>query len=76
MLLTEKRLLTVRPLARDEWLLLLDLQLEPKADTATFGKTPFGLVGSAHGENDRRERWRRGDPDSWGGINETNVLWK
>ena len=41
-LLTEKRLLTVHPLARDEWLLLLDLQLEPRADTATFGKTPSG----------------------------------
>jgi hypothetical protein len=75
-LLTEKRLLTARPMARDEWLLLLDLQLEPKADTATLGKTPFGLVGvrvaKTIGVNDGGGEIR----NSEGGINETNVLWK
>jgi hypothetical protein len=75
-LLTERRLLTVRPLARDEWLLLIDLQLEPRAETVTFGKTPFGLVGvrmaKTIGVNDGGGEIR----NSEGGINETNVLWK
>jgi hypothetical protein len=75
-LLTERRLLTVRPLAREEWLLLIDLQLEPRAETVTFGKTPFGLVGvrmaKTIGVNDGGGEIR----NSEGGINETNVLWK
>jgi len=75
-LLTEKRLLTVRPMSRDEWLLLLDLQLEARNDTATFGKTPFGLVGvrmaKTIGVNDGGGEIR----NSEGGVNETNVLWK
>ena len=75
-LLTETRLLTARSLARDEWLLLIDLQLEPKAETVTFGKTPFGLVGvrmaKTIGVNDGGGEIR----NSEGGINEINVLWK
>jgi len=75
-LLIEKRLITVRSLERNEWLLLIDLQLEPQADTVTFGKTPFGLVGvrvaKTLGVNDGGGEIR----SSEGGINETNVLWK
>lgn len=75
-LLIERRLLTARPLSRDEWLLVIDLQLEPRADTVTFGKTPFGLVGvrmaKTIGVNDGGGEIR----NSQGGINETNVLWK
>lgn len=75
-LITERRLVTVRPLPRDEWLLIIDLQLEPKADSVTFGKTPFGLVGvrmaKTIGVHDGGGEIR----NSEGGINETNVLWK
>lgn len=75
-LLTERRLITVRPLAHNEWLLIIDLQLEPKADSLTFGKTPFGLVGvrmaKTIGVRDGGGEIR----NSEGGINETNVLWK
>jgi methane monooxygenase PmoA-like len=75
-LITERRLITVRPLPHDEWLLIIDLQLEPKADSVTFGKTPFGLVGvrmaKTIGVNDGGGEIR----NSEGGINETNVLWK
>ena len=75
-LITERRLITVRPLPRDEWLLIIDLQLEPKADSVTFGKTPFGLIGvrmaKTIGVHDGAGEIR----NSAGGINETNVLWK
>jgi hypothetical protein len=75
-LLTERRLITVRPLPRDEWLLIIDLQLEPKADSVTFGKTPFGLIGvrmaKTIGVHDGLGEIRNCEGD----INETNVLWK
>jgi hypothetical protein len=35
----------VQLLANNEWLLITDLQFEAKDRDATFGKTPFGLVG-------------------------------
>lgn len=44
-LLLERRRTALHPLAKGEWLLLLDLTLEPKEGKATLGKTPFGLVG-------------------------------
>jgi hypothetical protein len=45
-LLIEKRRTTVQLLPSNEWLLILDLQLDaPKDHPATLGKTPFGLVG-------------------------------
>jgi hypothetical protein len=75
-LLTERRLITVRPLARDEWLLIIDLQLEPRGESVTFGKTPFGVIGvrmaKSIGVHDGGGEIR----NSEGGINETNVLWK
>jgi hypothetical protein len=75
-LLIERRLITVRRLPRDEWLLIIDLQLEPKSDSVTFGKTPFGLLGirmaKTIGVHDGGGEIR----NSEGGINETNVLWK
>ena len=75
-LLIERRLITVRLLPRDEWLLIIDLRLEPKADSVTFGKTPFGLVGvrmaKTIGVHDGGGEIR----NSEGGLNETNVLWK
>jgi hypothetical protein len=75
-LLTERRLITVRPLAGKEWLLIIDLQFEPRGESVTFGKTPFGLVGvrmaKSIGVHDGGGEIR----NSEGGINETNVLWK
>jgi hypothetical protein len=75
-LLTERRLITARPLSRGGWFLLIDLQLEPQRDTVTLGKTPFGLVGvrmaKSIGVNDGGGEIR----NSEGGVNETNVLWK
>lgn len=45
-LLVERRGLEVVGLDRGEWMMILDLLLEsPVGRTATFGKTPFGLVG-------------------------------
>jgi hypothetical protein len=74
--LTERRFMTIRPLPRNEWLLIIDLHLEPKSDSVTFGKTPFGLVGvrmaKTIGVHDGGGQIR----NSEGGINETNVLWK
>jgi hypothetical protein len=40
----ERRGVHAVTLADDEWLLILDLQLEAASQPATFGKTPFGLV--------------------------------
>jgi len=75
-ILTEQRLVTVRVLPHQEWLLIVDMRLEPKTEMVTFGKTPFGLVGvrmaKTIGVNDGGGKIR----NSEGGINETNVLWK
>ncbi|MEP7367005.1 MAG: PmoA family protein [Acidobacteriota bacterium] len=44
-LMAERRRMTVRDLARGEWLLLLDLLFTANNEAATFGQTPFGLIG-------------------------------
>ena len=42
----ERRRTAVRPLGADEWLMLIDLQLEaPASGPVTLGETPFGLIG-------------------------------
>lgn len=43
-LLHERRRITVEPLARREFLLILDVQLEAGGREVTLGKSPFGLV--------------------------------
>src|SRR5262249_28232058 len=43
--LLERRGLSVRPLADDQWLMVLDLQFEPERQPVTLGATPFGMVG-------------------------------
>ena len=72
----ERRLTTVQWLPRNEWLLLLDLQLEPARDEVTFGKTPFGLIGvrmaKTIGVNDGGGTIR----NSEGAVNEKDVFWK
>ena len=42
-LLQERRRTAVEALPNNEWLLVVDLLLEPRGRDATFGKTPFGL---------------------------------
>ena len=45
-LINEWRRCQVRPLEGDNWLMLVDLQLEaPPAGPVTLGQTPFGLIG-------------------------------
>jgi hypothetical protein len=44
-LLIERRTTRAQPLPNGEWLLVIDLQFEPKDKAVTFGKTPFGLIG-------------------------------
>jgi hypothetical protein len=45
-LLRERRRAAVRPRADNQWLLLIDLQLEtPGVKPVVFGQTPFGLIG-------------------------------
>ncbi len=44
--LLEHRRIEVRPIDSQQWLLLLDLQLQPPSDRpVTLGQTPFGVLG-------------------------------
>lgn len=75
-LLTERRRTCVQLLPNNEWLLILDLQLDPKDKEVTLGKTPFGLLGvrmaKTIGVNDGGGTIR----NSAGGVNEAGVFWK
>jgi hypothetical protein len=75
-LLRERRRTQVALLEKGEWVLVLDLRLEPGVGKVTFGKTPFGLVGvrmtKTIGVNDGGGTIR----NSGGGTDEKEVLWK
>jgi hypothetical protein len=75
-LLRERRRTQVALLEKGEWVLVLDLRLEPGVGKVTFGKTPFGLVGvrmaKTIGVNDGGGTIR----NSGGGVDEKEVLWK
>lgn len=76
-LLVEYRRTTVQLLDKDEWLLVLDLQLQPAGkDPVTLGKTPFGLAGvrmaKTIGTNDGGGTIR----NSAGQTNEKEVFWQ
>jgi len=76
-LLKERRRTEVRLLDGGEWMLIIDLQLEPGgAAPVTFGKTPFGLLGvrmaKTIGVHDGGGTIR----NSEGGVDEKRVLWK
>jgi len=46
LLMLERRRVCVRPLEPDQWLMLIDLQLEaPPAGPVVLGQTPFGMIG-------------------------------
>jgi hypothetical protein len=75
-LLAGRRRITVQTLPKDEWLLIVDLQLEAKGEEVTLGKTPFGLIGvrmaKTIGVNDGGGTIR----NSEGALNEPEILWK
>lgn len=78
-LLIERRRTTVQVLEKNEWLLILDLQLELSRDrkgAVTIGKTPFGMIGvrmaKSIGVNDGAGTIR----NSEGQVNEKEVFWK
>jgi len=75
-LLIERRLTRAEILSNKEWLLTIDLELQPASREVTFGKTPFGLVGvrmaKTIGVNDGGGRIL----NSEGAVNEAGVLWK
>ena len=74
--LDETRRITVQAVGAHDWLLVLDLTLEPRRDPVTLGKTPFGLVGvrmaKTLGVHDGGGTIR----NSEGGIDEEGVFWK
>lgn len=75
-LLLERRLTRTQMLPNKEWLLTIDLELQPATREITFGKTPFGLIGvrmaKTIGVNDGGGRIL----NSEGAINEPAILWK
>ena len=75
-ILSERRRIAVRTLPQDEWLLIIDLQLETQSKMATLGKTPFGLIGvrmaRSIGVNDGGGVIR----NSEGAVNEAEIFWK
>jgi len=75
-LLIERRLTRTQMLPNKEWLLTIDLELQPASGDVTFGKTPFGLMGvrmaKTIGVTDGGGRIL----NSEGAINEPAVLWK
>jgi hypothetical protein len=76
-LLDERRIIRLRPLDDKQYLVILDLRLSaPIGKPATFGKTPFGLVGvrmaKTVGVHDGGGTIR----NSAGGRDEAEVLWK
>ena len=44
-LMKERRRMNFFPLDDRQWLLVIELELEPAGDQVTLGKTPFGLIG-------------------------------
>src|SRR4030095_844411 len=65
-----------RTLPKDEWLLIMDVQLDARNGPVTLGKTPFGLIGvrmaKTIGVNDGGGTIR----NSEGAVNESEVFWK
>jgi hypothetical protein len=75
-LLTERRRTLVHLLPRDEWFLIIDLELETKTEPVTLGQSPFGMIGvrmaKTIGVHDGGGMIRNSEGDA----NETNVFWK
>jgi hypothetical protein len=75
-LLNEHRSIAVQNLTDGEWLLIIDLRFDTEKEPATFGKTPFGLIGvrmaKTIGVNDGGGTIR----NSGGGVDEAGCFWK
>jgi methane monooxygenase PmoA-like len=75
-LFNERRQTTAQLLPNNEWLLIIDLQLDANGAPVTLGKTPFGPIGvrmaKTIGVNDGGGTIR----NSEGGVNEAGVHWK
>jgi len=75
-LLEERRTLRFVDLERDQWLMIVTLELSPPDGDVTLGKTPFGPLGvrmaKSIGVHDGGGTIR----NSAGGVNEKEVLWK
>jgi len=81
-LLVERRKTTVQVLAKSEWLLILDLQIDTasrereRPEAVTIGKSPFGMIGvrmaKSIGVNDGGGMIR----NSSGQVNEKEIFWK
>jgi len=75
-LMIETRRTAVVALPKKEWLLLIDLKLEPKGKDIVFGKTSFGpmsvRMAKSIGVNDGGGLMR----SSEGGVNEKEIFWK
>ena len=75
-LLDETRQVTVLPLEKKEWLMVIDMELKAVDKAVTLGKTPFGMIGvrmaKTIGVNDGGGRIR----NSEGGVNEKEIFWK
>jgi len=75
-LLRERRRTSVQLLPDNEWLLILDLQLEAQETDVTLGKTPFGLIGVRMAKSIGVKDGGGTIRNSEGGVNEPDVLWK
>jgi len=75
-LLKERRQIAVHALPKDEWLLVVDLELAAAGGDVTLGKTPFGVfavrMAKTIGVHDGGGTIR----NSEGGVNEKGVFWK
>ncbi len=75
-LLTEHRRITLHSLPDGELMLLIDLLLEPKGETVTFGKTPFGLIGTRMAKTIGVYDGGGAIRNSEGSVDEPQVFWK
>ena len=75
-LLIERRRTQIELLDAGQWMLYIDVQLQPPAGTATLGKTAFGPIGvrmaKTIGVNDGGGMIR----NSEGAVNEKAIFWK
>ena len=74
--MTERRRITVQTLARNEWLLILDVRFDANKEPVTLGKTPFGFAAVRMAKNLGVHDGNGMIRNSEGGVNEANVLWK
>lgn len=75
-ILNERRRMTVRPLNKGEWMLIVELHITPAAGDVTFGKTSFGLFATRVAKTMSVADGGGTITNSEGGVNEKAVFWK